>query len=976
MEVPEKPEMNRRCYESVKAGRAGYEQRFRLISPGRVLWLHESVSITKTEAKHFHLVGLTTDVTAQQEAELARRASEEQLNQLMTRADCMLWLAHVTRDDDGTFRWEWFVPRSELYRRLAGDDSDTRPIMPWGKLNVPEFDEIEARSRHAISHNLPGYEQEFRVIKDTEVFWMHEQTSIAYLGPNRWKLEGVVIDITTQRRAEEARRKSEERLGSLLDLADCLVWEATVTLKTDDTMDWAVYTPKSVLYRRLFGDAQYTPETDLYWRGHNVPEYPEMEARALGAIKSSAPGYAQDFHMVKPDRVIWLHEVVTIKPLGPGKYRLVGVITDISARRDAEAARRNSEERLRNLLTRADCILWEALAELTTDSWTWKFEIQDSKLCQKLYGAHGPDWMAGLWLRFKIPEFDEMNHRCRTAMIEGRSGYKQIFHIIQDDGGTVWIKEIVTITPLGGSRFSLVGVAMDITSQYEAELALAAEKERLAVTLHAMAEAVITTDRTGRVLFINPVAANLTQWKAEAVIGRPIVEICRFENSHNGALVEVPVARVAGEDCVTNFPAQTWLVTPGGEHRLVEGCCAPIHSPDSKVTGTVLVFRDVTEQDQLEQQLVRATRLESVGILAGGIAHDFNNILTAVMGNLTLAQLEAGSDTEVVERLREAEKATLRARDLTQQLLTFAKGGDPVRGAVQLEALLRDTVTFALHGSSVQAIYDIPADLWPADADKGQIGRVIQNLVINAVQAMPRGGMLRFNARNEEVPGHNPHGLTPGIYLHLTVADNGEGIPRDHLSRIFDPYFTTKQTGSGLGLAAVYSIIKKHRGYIAVDSRVGEGTTFRIWLPALQQASVEAKVPVAMPPVRFTGRVLFLDDEEIIRKMATRMLQQFGFEVECAAEGREAVEKYRVARARGQPFTLVIMDLTVPGGFGGREAIKLLREIDPKVKAIVSSGYSSDPVLANFRAHGFCGVMAKPYQFEDIMRVLTEALAG
>ncbi|MES1168344.1 MAG: ATP-binding protein, partial [Oleiharenicola lentus] len=278
----------------------------------------------------------------------------------------------------------------------------------------------------------------------------------------------------------------------------------------------------------------------------------------------------------------------------------------------------------------------------------------------------------------------------------------------------------------------------------------------------------------------------------------------------------------------------TRLLTRMNQRRLIEGCCAPIHAVDSKVIGTVLVFRDVTDQERLEQELVRATRLESVGVLAGGIAHDFNNILTAVMGNLTLAQLDLAPDTPAAASLQSAEKAALRARDLTQQLLTFAKGGEPVRAAVRLDAIVREMTTFALHGSQVRAAYDLAPDLWSADADKGQIGRVVQNIVINAVQAMPAGGTLRILARNAPLDATTVPGLVPGNYIQIAISDTGEGIQPEHLARIFDPYFTTKKTGTGLGLAAVYSIVKKHSGHIDVESQIGQGTTFRLWLPALR----------------------------------------------------------------------------------------------------------------------------------------------
>jgi CheY-like chemotaxis protein/two-component sensor histidine kinase len=375
---------------------------------------------------------------------------------------------------------------------------------------------------------------------------------------------------------------------------------------------------------------------------------------------------------------------------------------------------------------------------------------------------------------------------------------------------------------------------------------------------------------------------------------------------------------------------------------------------------------------------MRSTRLESVGVLAGGIAHDFNNILTAVMGNLALAQLDLLPDSPAARSVRSAEKAALRARDLTQQLLSFAKGGDPVRAAIQLEAIVREMATFALHGSQVKAHYDLAPDLWPADADKGQIGRVVQNLVINAVQAMPHGGSLRITARNDPHPEPDQPGLAPGNYIQIAISDSGEGIRPDHLQKIFDPYFTTKQTGTGLGLAAVYSIIKKHRGHIEVESQVGQGTTFRFWLPALREvraASADTRSPWSSGrEAPIAGRVLFMDDEASIRDMAGALLRRFGLTVDCVEDGAGAVEKYRAALAEGRRYDLVIMDRTIPGGMGGLAALGKLREIDPHVRAVVSSGYSSDPVLANFRQHGFAAMVAKPYEVGEIARVLREVL--
>jgi CheY-like chemotaxis protein len=268
----------------------------------------------------------------------------------------------------------------------------------------------------------------------------------------------------------------------------------------------------------------------------------------------------------------------------------------------------------------------------------------------------------------------------------------------------------------------------------------------------------------------------------------------------------------------------------------------------------------------------------------------------------------------------------------------------------------------------------LPDDLWPANADKGQIGQVLQNLVINAVQAMPEGGMVRIEAANLQVAGPTTElPLVAGRYVHLTVSDTGVGIAAEHLPKIFDPYFTTKQQGSGLGLATVYSIVKKHQGHIEVKSRLGSGTAFHIWLPAAAHAPAANRAePSTFTPLR--ARVLFMDDEQSIRGMAEMFLQRLGVQCETAADGSEAVLKYRAAREAGQPFDAVIMDLTVPGGMGGREAMEQLRLIDPGVRAIVSSGYSRDPVLANYRSHGFCGILPKPYGLEQLRHVLQQVI--
>jgi CheY-like chemotaxis protein len=349
------------------------------------------------------------------------------------------------------------------------------------------------------------------------------------------------------------------------------------------------------------------------------------------------------------------------------------------------------------------------------------------------------------------------------------------------------------------------------------------------------------------------------------------------------------------------------------------------------------------------------------------------------MGNLSLARLDEKMDPESIESLRDAEKAVVRARDLTQQLLTFAKGGAPIRAAVALPDVVREVAEFSLRGSHSRCQFDVPENLWPANVDKGQIGQVVQNIVVNASQAMPDGGIIDIALQNDLVGAELGPTLAPGRYVKLTIADHGQGIPLEDLQRIFDPYFTTKKQGSGLGLATVHSIVKKHLGHISAESVMGQGTTFRIWLPAAEGSPGSANAPaaVASPPAASGPvRILFMDDEEMVLRVGGTILRRMGYEVTTAVDGEAAVREFTRARQDGRPYALVILDLTVPGGMGGRQTLEQLLKLDPAVRAIVSSGYSNDLVLSNYQAYGFRGMVSKPYEITDLAQTIERVLRG
>jgi two-component system cell cycle sensor histidine kinase/response regulator CckA len=391
------------------------------------------------------------------------------------------------------------------------------------------------------------------------------------------------------------------------------------------------------------------------------------------------------------------------------------------------------------------------------------------------------------------------------------------------------------------------------------------------------------------------------------------------------------------------------------------------------VKANELLLVEIAERKRMEEDLIRTEKLESLGVLAGGIAHDFNNLLSAVLGNISLARRYAAGGEKICERLDEAERAASRAAELSQQLLSFAKGGVTVRKIVSLQRLVRDAADFALRGSSVKCSFHIPDDLWAIDADEGQICQVISNIVLNAGQAMQAGGTVRVECSNERGARQDATGSSGDRLVRIDIKDQGTGIAKEHIERIFDPYFTTKQEGTGLGLATAYYIVRKHGGTITADSEPGKGTTFHIHLPAVSGEAADAgSQRRELFPGK--GKVLVMDDEEIIRMIVGNMLGEIGYDAAFAEDGQEAVLKYRQAKAAGQPFDAVLLDLTIKGGMGGMECMRNLLESDPGVKAIVTSGYAEDPILSHYREFGFMDIITKPYQLEDLSEILFRVL--
>jgi PAS domain S-box-containing protein len=501
---------------------------------------------------------------------------------------------------------------------------------------------------------------------------------------------------------------------------------------------------------------------------------------------------------------------------------------------------------------------------------------------------------------------------------------------------------------------------------------LAREKEQLAATLVSIGDGVIATDTEGRIVMLNHAAERLTEWSQAEAAGHPVGELFNLGGtSARSSRINGVVSEVTSRGGLEISDVPLVLVNRKGEERIVEISGAPVQTTDGKNLGAVLAVRDITEKHKLEKELAKIGKIESLGLLAGGIAHDFNNLLTAIIGNLSLAKMEAKDNRACSDILDRIEVVSQRAVNLTRQLLTFSKGGDPIKKTASIVELLEESVSFLLAGSNVRSHFSVEGDISPVDIDPDQIVQVLHNLIVNTMQAMPGGGNLSIRVQNVSDTRWLP--LPPGRYVRISISDEGVGIPQKHLGRIFDPYFTTKEYGSGLGLAITYSIIKKHGGHIDVESSEGVGSTFNVYLRASEAGGIQEESPASSAlPRRRRGRIMVMDDEEYILDLAVNMLEHFGFEVAGARNGEEAIQAYRRAMDEDKKFDVVIMDLTIPGGMGGRETLAGLKVVDPGVVAIVSSGYSSDPVMANFAAHGFRGVLMKPYTIEDMIQVIDE----
>ena len=490
-----------------------------------------------------------------------------------------------------------------------------------------------------------------------------------------------------------------------------------------------------------------------------------------------------------------------------------------------------------------------------------------------------------------------------------------------------------------------------------------AEHSKLEAILAAMGDGISIQDKNFKILYQNKVQKEMA--------GDHVGKFC-YE-SYEQRTEPCPGCPVEASFVDSRVHKAERSTARGNDTIYVEITASPIINQKGEVYAGIEVVRDVTNRKRMTEEILKAQKLESIGLLAGGIAHDFNNLLAAILGNISLAKTYAASDSKITAKLEAAEKASLRGRELTRQLLTFSKGGTPVKKVMNINRLVRESSIFSLPGGNVKCVFALSDGLWPVEVDPSQLSQVVNNLVINARQAMPEGGLINVSTENVTLSPGNSMLVAPGKYVRISFIDQGQGIGAAHLSRIFDPFYSTKTGGTGLGLATAFSIIKNHRGHIAVESSPGAGAKFQIYLPAAEKEieSVPARDEVLLTG---QGRILFMDDDAAVRTLARDMLQHLGYNFVLASNGFEAVTIYKKFMEENSPFDAVILDLAVPGGMGGSEAGKKILAIDPDARILVSSGYSNDSVLANSEKYGFCGIIPKPYKIEELGRKLHDIL--
>lgn len=564
---------------------------------------------------------------------------------------------------------------------------------------------------------------------------------------------------------------------------------------------------------------------------------------------------------------------------------------------------------------------------------------------------------------------DKLRNTIKTS-ISGTPSYFEDEYTSTIAGKTSFFRLYASPVNEGQNPTEAIGILEDIGQRKSIEKSLAAEREKLSVTLKSIGDGVITTDTEGNIEIINAKAEELTGWNSDNIKEHKISEIYNTIELNTKKMLTDPVTEIL-KDSKNNYIFRKILITKDSRQLIISDNASLIRNEQNQTIGVILVFRDITENIKLLENIQQNQKLESIGILAGGIAHDFNNLLAGFFGNINLAKIKS-NNSEVIHHLDSSLNSLRRAKALTHQLLTFSKGGTPIRKQGALGPVINEIINFTLSGSNLSTQIEIADDLWNCEFDTNQISQVIENIIINAKQAMNDNGTIQISAQNITLTDH--FSLLPdGNYIKITISDSGPGISVDIIDKIFDPFFTTKDKGTGLGLASSYSIIKQHGGMLEADKFNKKGAKFNIYLPASDSNNLKDE-NYTNKEHKGSGAVIVMDDDSTILDICKSMLEYFGYKVITVTNGREAIEKYEILTTENVNLRALILDLTIPGGMNGKETVEIIRREDSTIPIFVSSGYADNPVIANPLDFGFTDSITKPFSIVELSNLLNKYL--
>ena len=785
----------------------------------------------------------------------------------------------------------------------------------------------------------------------------------------------LAAEIEERRHTEIALRESEARFRAIVGAVPVVIYEFR---GTPSSRSFSFVGDKIIELAGISAEAMVADADAFFDLIHQ--EDHDMALAASDFAVASAGGLGIEFRIVKPGGdVRWILANSLPQHVGNGTDLVrCGCLEDITDRKQADLALRESQQQLLDIIS----FLPDATLVVGRDgrvlAWNRAMEVMTGVKAQDMIGKGDYEYALPFYGERRPILIDIALHPERTdphpyagLQQEADVTYGEAYTRNPDspNGESSYLAATASVLrDSTGAVTAAIECIRDSTERLRGEQLLRESEATLRSLMDSMPAGVWWFNEAGEVEYLNARFAELFGYHLCEI---PTVgdwfryaypdpeQRAAVLGARNAFIAE---ARRAG----TPVPPQETLVAcRDGSVRHI------IVNTQFSQGRTLEIFTDITEQEFIHNELLKVQKMESLGVLAGGIAHDFNNILTGIMGNISFAQLILKEGSEARKPLQAAEKASQRAAELAHQLLTFAKGGQPIKKVVSVRHLVGEAVSLSLRGTNVQGRINLAAELHHIEADAGQMNQAFSNIVINAAHAMSEGGTLTVSGENVLLEGGNKLSLPAGPYVRLDFGDEGCGIHPADLKNIFDPYFTTKSGGNGLGLASTLSIVRKHGGHILVQSEVGVGTSFTFFLPSTEEASVEGEAKAAGTLERQVGgRVLVMDDEEMLRELSEQILSHLGYQVTTCANGEEAIKLYVSAKEEGEPFFTVIMDLTIPGGMGGKEAAQHILGYDPAARLIVSSGYSNDLALSDYGNYGFCGAVVKPYKVAELANTL------